>query len=108
MFEDPSGAWEDPSTPGRWVFIGQSNNQTSVILEGWASNAGANWTAGWTSLGNFFPGTHDSRCGAVACGYFTPSFANGRMIRGYHILFGGNNLAWLGNMIRNGLSHDLR
>ena len=50
-----------------------------------------------SSLGNFFPTTGDSRCSIkTGCGYFTPSFANGVAIRGYHLLWGGNNQYWLG------------
>jgi hypothetical protein len=54
-FEDPSAAWEDPGTPGRWVFIGQTNDQKGVLLEGWASNNGSDWSQGFSSLGTFFP-----------------------------------------------------
>ena len=32
-FEDPSAAWEDPSTSGRCVFIGQTNDQKGVRLD---------------------------------------------------------------------------
>jgi beta-fructofuranosidase len=96
-FEDPSAAWEDPSTPGRWIFIGQTNDQTGVLLEGWASKNGSDWSQGFSSLGNFFPTTGDSRCSIkTGCGYFTPSFGNGAAIRGYHVLWGGNNQYWLG------------
>ena len=100
VFEDPSAAWldGDPAHPGRWVFIGQTNDQKGVLLEGWASNNGSNWDQGFTSLGNFFPTTHDSRCSIpTGCGYFTPSFANGATVRGFHLLWGGNNQYWLGN-----------
>ena len=39
----------------------------------------------------------DSRCSIPrGCGYFTPSFANGAAIRGYNVLWGGNNQYWLG------------
>jgi hypothetical protein len=88
----------DPSMPGRWVFIGQTNDQKGVLLEGWASKNGSDFSQGFTSLGNFFPATHDSRCSIpTGCGYFTPSFANGVTIRGFHLLWGGNNQYWLGN-----------
>ena len=106
VFEDPSAAWEDPTTPGRWIFIGQTNNQKGVILEGWASNNGSDFDAGFSSLGNFFPGTNDGRCGVaggqvIGCGYFTPSFANGVKIRSYNLLWGGDNQYWLGNYTTN-------
>jgi len=32
----------------------------------------------------------------TGCGYFTPSFGNGVTIRGFNLLWGGNNLYWLG------------
>eukprot|EP01043_Picozoa_sp_COSAG02_P010809 COSAG02_NODE_389_length_23251_cov_259.067640_1_plen_733_part_00 len=100
-FEDPSAAWQDPTTPGRWVFIGQTNDQKGVLLEGWASKNGSDWSAGFESLGNFFPSTGDSRCSIpTGCGYFTPSFANGVAFRGgYHLLWGGNNQYWLGHYL---------
>ena len=31
--QDPSAAWKDPSSSGRWVFIGQTNDQKGVLLE---------------------------------------------------------------------------
>jgi hypothetical protein len=106
VFEDPSAAWEDPTTPGRWVFIGQTNNNKGVILEGWASNNGSDFDSGFSSIGNFFPGTNDARCGVpggqvTGCGYFTPSFANGMQIKGYNLLWGGDNQYWLGEYVHN-------
>ena len=85
-----------------WTYTGLTDLYPSwvaqVLLEGWASNNGSDWSAGFSSLGNFFPTTHDSRCSIpTGCGYFTPSFANGVAIRGYHLLWGGNNQYWLGS-----------
>ena len=102
-FEDPSAAWEDPSQPGRWVFIGQTNDQKGVLLEGWASNNGSDFDQGFSSLGNFFPTTHDGRCSIpTGCGYFTPSFANGVAINGYNLLWGGDDTYWLGHYVHTG------
>ena len=42
---------------GRWVFIGQTNDQKGVLLEAWASKNGSDWSGGFESLGNFFPTT---------------------------------------------------
>ena len=68
-----------------------------MLLEAWGSKNGSRWEDGFESLGDFFPGTHDSRCPGDTCGFFTPSFASRVKISGYNILFVGNDQYLLGS-----------
>ena len=58
---------------GRWVFIGQTNDQKGVLLEAWASKNGSDWSGGFESLGNFFPTTGASSETRVYTGVYCPS-----------------------------------
>ena len=106
--QDPSTAWEDPTTPGRWTFIGQTAGTAQgvpgIFLEQWALKQGSHCapdagpecfdTENWESLGNFFPGTGDERCPTWGCGECCPSFFP---LGGYHVLYGCANHYWIGN-----------
>lgn len=102
QWEDPTHAWPDPTTPGRWLFIGQTNiidstglKDEGLILQLFATKNGSRWTDGWTSLGDFFPSTGDQRCpGKYGCGGCCPEFEK---VDGLWVMYGCGNNYWIGN-----------
>ena len=102
-FDDVTHAWRDDTADGkeRWLFAGQTTVCTSgskdcrergdkpEYLQLWASLAGADWSKGFESLGDFFP-QMPVQDGIANC----PDFWR---LPSADLLYFGDNHFWLGN-----------
>lgn len=116
-WQDPTGAWPDPTRPGAYIFLGitmASANLPGATLTTWASNASGDrnstdpFTQGFHYLNNFFEHAVDVCPGC-------PSFANARKICGdraggrcYNLFYHNCNEYWLGEYVHPGLGKQGR
>jgi hypothetical protein len=114
-FDDTTHAWQDveDAAAGTWRFAGQTTvcvtegcddhaaGDRPTYLQLWASKAGADWTHGFTSLGELFPYEPDGEPDAGIMN--VPDFWKKEETKlPLDLLHFGSNAYWLGHYVRTG------